>query len=449
MVGAPVSDDPRRDRLIVTGLLLVTLLLRVASFWAAQSGPYSYDLISHLQYMKWFETHDTLPSCQISRVATHPPLFHYLSGRLLRTGAALLDVRWISLVAALLRASLVFVALHRLIASRPARWFALALLAVLPVSVHVDGMVSNESLSCLFCAATIWIVVEALRAPRPWLWLLAGVTMGLAWLSKASVLTIALALGAALVAARERRAFRAAPLLLVGFAVVAGWHVAHNLQAFGKLVPLTFDCRELGDAAPYLQTPYWQRRSLGFFLGFEPQIFATPYLPTGLEPPRFWSVLLASTFADYYNYGFGHRNTVEEIGFLANDVAIDLPSLWLSRLSVAGGALLATGVIAGWGALLQRELRTRRAEALFVLAVPALAVLGLLHFATRYPIDYLGMIKGAYLLYSAPAFAAIAGYAFAWSWARARWLGAVWIIALLAVAAYSIACRIPFYAYPE
>lgn len=446
----PSSADAeaRRDRQLAGLLLLLAIALRFASFWASAAGPYSYDLVSHLSYIEWFRQHTTLPSCEVARVATHPPLFHFLGGLLRRTGVELLAVRWIPFVAASLRCTLIFAALQHYVTARAARLFAMALVAVLPVAVHLDGMVSNESLSCLFSAATIVGVLAGIERPRAMTWLAVGVVAGLAWLSKASVLTLGAAAVLALLLARDRRALRVAPLALIGFVAIAGWHVAHNLATYGKLVPLTFDCRELGDAAPYLQQPYWQRRPLGWFVGFTPTIFALPYFPTGLEPPRFWSVLLASTFADYYNHGFGHRNTVDELGLVANGFGINLTTVWLSRVSVAGGAVLACGTIASLVAVLRRGWQARRADWLFVALAPIVATAGLLHFATTYPIDYLGMVKGAYLVYVAPLLCVLAGLGFQWSLDRSRALAAIWVVALLAIAAYTLYCRVPLYVYP-
>ena len=79
---------------------------------------------------------------------------------------------------------------------------------------------------------------------------------------------------------------------------------------------------------------------------------------------------------------------------------------------------------------------------------PLVAIAGLLHFATTYPIDYLGMVKGAYLVYVAPLLCALAGLGFQWSLDRSRVLAAIWIAALLAIAAYTLYCRVPLYVYP-
>ena len=100
-------------------------------------------------------------------------------------------------------------------------------------------------------------------------------------------------------------------------------------------------------------------------------------------------------------------------------------------------------------ALGRHAVRQARGDLAFVVAAPLLAVLGALHFAVRYPIDYLGMIKGAYLVYVAPLPCVGAGLAFSWLARRSRLGAVVFVAALLAVAAYTIYCRVPLYAYPE
>jgi peptidoglycan/LPS O-acetylase OafA/YrhL len=83
-----------------------------------------------------------------------------------------------------------------------------------------------------------------------------------------------------------------------------------------------------------------------------------------------------------------------------------------------------------------------------LLLAPLGALIGQLHFATKYPDDNFGPIKGGYLQFSAPELCALFGVGVAWMWRRrARWrwrvpaLAAMGAIAL--VAAYSVHARFP------
>ena len=83
-----------------------------------------------------------------------------------------------------------------------------------------------------------------------------------------------------------------------------------------------------------------------------------------------------------------------------------------------------------------------------LLLAPLGALIGQLHFATKYPNDNFGPIKGGYLQFVAPVLCALFGVGVAWMWRRrARWrwrvpaLAAMGAIAL--VAAYSVHARFP------
>ena len=53
-----------------------------------------------------------------------------------------------------------------------------------------------------------------------------------------------------------------------------------------------------------------------------------------------------------------------------------------------------------------------------LLLAPLGALLGQLHFATKYPNDTFGPIKGAYLQFVAPVLCALFGLGVAWMWRR-------------------------------
>ena len=56
---------------------------------------------------------------------------------------------------------------------------------------------------------------------------------------------------------------------------------------------------------------------------------------------------------------------------------------------------------------------------------PLGALIGQIHFATKYPNDNFGPIKGAYLQFVAPVLCALFGVGVAWMWRRARWRVAI------------------------
>ena len=169
-------------------------------------------------------------------------------------------------------------------------------------------------------------------------------------------------------------------------------------------------------------------------------------MPTGLKPnPRFFPVLIATTFNDYYIYGYsgggryGRRNWVSAAGVA------------LGCLSVAGGTLIALVTTMAWFGAVRRLWRRRpdgEPDPRFaLLLVPLIGLLGQLHFAVKYPNDNFGPIKGAYFQFVAPVLCAMFGVGVAWMWRRGRRLwraGAVVALGGLAlVAVYSVHARFP------
>jgi peptidoglycan/LPS O-acetylase OafA/YrhL len=119
---------------------------------------------------------------------------------------------------------------------------------------------------------------------------------------------------------------------------------------------------------------------------------------------------------------------------------------------MAGTALALIAVIAWFGvvrALWRRREDDGEPDPRFVLLLAPLgALLAQMHFATKYPNDNFGPIKGAYLQFAAPVMCALFGVGVAWMWrrrARRRWrVAAIAAVgALVLVAAYSIHARLP------
>ena len=113
---------------------------------------------------------------------------------------------WLSALWGMLRLVLIWVALEKwLPESRVARRVALALAAVLPISVHLDGMITNETLVMLLSAGVFVVAPSAIAAARagrvaPMIGL--ALLLGLALMAKVS------ALGAGDVGGRRDRSSR-------------------------------------------------------------------------------------------------------------------------------------------------------------------------------------------------------------------------------------------------
>ena len=407
---------------------------------------WSYDFDDHLMNIGWFATRGwTWIPLEICRTAYHPPLYYVLAAALTGLGVSLQGLGMFSALAGCLRFALLLLGLELLLPGRRvARLAALALAAVLPASVQLDGMVTNEGLSCLLCTVALLLVVPLFSrgGGARWRWALTlGAVLGLALLVKVSALMIVAAIGAAALveAARDRSAGRLrrfAPLIagLAVTAAVSGFYFVHNQRAYGKLVLSGFDGPEHARTARFDAIPYLRRRPLWF------------YAAVGLQPvAQFWTPLIASTFVDYYNFAYAPYPDPSAPQELANFRPLRPDVLAVSRPSMAAGALVAATTLFAWCVALAGVWRRREWGRLALLFVPLFALAGQLHFSVKYPVDSEGMIKATYLQFAAAPLFALFGLAVAWLWSRPPWgrvLACVELAAVAAIGVYSWYCRL-------
>jgi hypothetical protein len=480
IVGAmPAGPARRRDwapELALLALAILARLLLVARF----DPHWGYDAESHLRNIEWYRDHAGLPAIGANRTAYHPPLFYATAGALLRLGghgqaplvpetpqpdtaAALSLLHALPVGAAVLRLCLYALLLRLALPGRgrPVRALALALVGLLPVGIHADVMVSNESFASLFAAGSLlFLYLLASGRGRP-LWSAAGlgVSLGLALLSKFSALAL---LAAAAATGAGHLAWRAKGLrhlwaLLWPWAValalalsISGWYYARNVTTHGRLTPTPFEApgwdRDQLLAADGAAKPYLQRRPLSYFLGWDAQIFRHPFFPTAARPgaSHFFPVLVASSFVDYYNYGFARD---PEAGKLPDDVAVNgwglrPVAVVAARVANAGGLVIAATTALALLALAVVLWRRREAGELPLVLVPLATLAGQLHFAIQYPVDSEGVVKGAYMQQAALPLSIVFAAAVVWLWRR-RWgreLAGACTATLLCLAAYVVVC---------
>jgi 4-amino-4-deoxy-L-arabinose transferase-like glycosyltransferase len=403
-----------------------------------------YDFISHWKYVEWVAQHWTLPHIYWSRETYHEPLYYFAAAAALKLGIA---VPLVSIVAGCARLVVFAVALVLIFPRRRLlRVVALALAAVLPASIHPDGMINSEALLGLFTAAFLLAACVALsnEGRARWRWALAaGVLASLALMTKISVLTCIAAVGvAALVdafGARDLRsgARRIAPFVaaLAILLAATGWYFERNHRLYGKAFLSGFDTRDHDAIVPIEHVPVWKRRSPGYVLGWTFDVVGNPRWPSGYQPsPRFFPTLVATTFCDYYRYGFAPEADISRSRIAA--------TTWtLARLSVAAGVYIAFLTAVAWLFALVAAWRHRRCGLLALLFAPAFAVAGQLAFAWKYAVDWQGPVKGVYVQFAALPMCALFALAVDECWRRkGAWRAAavVGFVALAFVAAYSM-----------
>ena len=373
-----------------------------------------------------------------TQVMYYPPLWFAASGVLYglthheRSIAALAVVGW-----AVRQWLLALILLRMIPGQRWAMCGALAINAVLPVSVLTDGKVNPEGLhTTLFTVGVYFLWRMEREATRPEgisrrTAALFGAFAGLALLTKAtaSILPIAFAMVLAWRASRVARASGwaavrrrlvapAAAAALVWCSVV-GWWVAPNLARFGHPFPHYWTLARPNDI------PLTYRRELGWALPFEWKPYLElPVLTNGAEPPHnFWAVSVVGTWSDIYNRGFCRlpddrytsrvwgvndpslhgldaRMTVRCVSALATTVKV---GLWITVAAIVGT------ILAFW-----HHRRSDGGEG--SLALPVVIGLGaffVMFFGLAYPYDWDAVVNPRYLLPIATPMSACLGFGLA------------------------------------
>src|SRR5262245_38730782 len=236
-----------RSRLPECAIFVVGALLRltIAAGWRYQAG-WGYDAPAHFAYVDWILRHASLPHCSVNYLAYHPPLYHVTAAGLVKLGVSYQNLTWLSFACGVIRLGLIWCGLEWYLQRRPARIVALALAAVLPTSILIDGTVSNETMNGMFSAAAMLLLPRALRATggRRWRFACAlGLVIGLGALAKVSALVFLVVLGIGVVLdlfltprhddwqARVKALAPWAATVAICLAV-AGWFYARNVPQY-------------------------------------------------------------------------------------------------------------------------------------------------------------------------------------------------------------------------
>ncbi len=149
-------------------------------------------------------------------------------------------VRWLSVLMGGLTVLLAYL-LAQTIApgDRIMAWGAAAITAFNPMYLFITSSVNNDALVTMLCALALWMMARYLvEQPRWYQWVLLGIVLGLATLSKTSALgMLALAAITGIIVARWQRSWRtlliAACGIAVPFSVLTGWWFWRNWQLYG------------------------------------------------------------------------------------------------------------------------------------------------------------------------------------------------------------------------
>lgn len=403
-------------------LVAICVFVACLGLWNAAHYPTGsgYDALAHMQYADglvpgWKLPHDT------GEYYT-PPGFYLLAGSVDwvakelgsgdpdRAGQVLNIAYWVGTI-------LLVAAIARELwpGRRRVELGAAAFIALLPVVVETEAMFHPEPLSLLLSTLALWLCVRTFANPRYMLAL--GVTLGVAQLVRAFALWTVAAVFLALLAGRRWREL--AVVVALAVVIPAPWYIHQRLTYGGQ--------PEFSQ--PAQPTPLPTRFYYG--LGI-PGVITKPYRSNDL----FWiPVAYDGLWGDYFGAWVWHSGTP------TGSTHVSRPSAhirsWLVLQSILG--LFPTLVaLTGW--LLLARASVRRPQALVIVLLPVIAVVGYVYFAATYWTSDGDLLKTTYMLSAAGAWALGFGYALD------RLRGRAWP-AVLAVLGICALVGLPFIVY--
>ncbi|MEY4581756.1 MAG: hypothetical protein RL701_6459 [Pseudomonadota bacterium] len=434
---------------------LLGLALRVEHALTFDGPKRGADYAVNVKGVYWMSTHwrpfDFTPEVS-TQVGYQPPLWFALGAIILKITGQERPIAWLAVIGWCVRQWLLWLLLRRAIPKHPwSRLAALAVHAVLPISVLTDGKLNPEGLhTTLFMVAVygLFCLEQELRAQRfPQTCgqsveasaygatlhsaILLGTFSGLAVMTKATGGILPGIAGIVFAwqyycmrSAHEPRdhlrgLWRAAAVAAVCWCIVAGWWCGPNLIKYHHPFPHIWNLRVR------IHAPIWLRRSRDWILPFEwASYLRFPVIYTPQEPtPNFWATSVVGTWTDIYNRGFCRLQgggTTDRV-FGAN-WGPDYGAAWwvtwrcihlFSKLAWVG-LVLSIESTAAVIYVLWTHLRSRGEKGSLALPVAiGLVTFFVLLFALVYPFDSSVVLNPRYLLPAAAPMSACLGIALA------------------------------------
>ncbi len=338
--GAMLSRELSRWQ--VSALLLVVAGVWICLFWnnsALLPFRVGFDSQSHLDYIKYIQERRALPLPNEGYEMFQPPLYYILSastlsalGQTTNDAAAILTLRWMTMLFGIANFTLVFLSLRLLFPTQIGpQLIGLVLAAFLPMQLYLAHFVTNETLAAALAAAVVYLSLRLLRIENGSTsgYALLGFLLGAAILTKTTVVLLVPAVFAALVTklSMQRAAvaiwLRTLGVMLAVCFAACSWHYIRIWLRFGT--PF------VGNWDPAAGFPWWQ--DLGY------HTFADYF--------RFGRSLISPLFSGLAGFGDGIYSTLWGDALCAgvSDVSARVP--WNYDLMVAGYllALAPTAVI--------------------------------------------------------------------------------------------------------
>ncbi len=275
------------------------------------SFPFGHDVEDHVEYIRYVQDHWRIPIASDGWEMHQPPVYYVLMAALLEIGGDASSLTWnvglvrvAGLVTGILLLYVAWLCMKRLFPKQAlAAYFGICVAASIPLPLIQTHAISNDLLAALLFSGAILVSLHLTDTPSLKSCLGLGFIVGLAVLTKLTVLPPACALYIALaIRVIQTQNFTLQGMKLIGVPLVAtvsvcGWYFLRNYLAFGQLIVGNFD--EVSGFRWWQHPGYFTLESLtGFGTGLN-KPFSTPLessVPDGL-----YSTLWADAGRDVFH----------------------------------------------------------------------------------------------------------------------------------------------------
>ncbi|MBN1786974.1 MAG: glycosyltransferase family 39 protein [Sedimentisphaerales bacterium] len=283
-----LMSSPKYIMMICIALWIIAILNNAPKMPIDVAG---FDYKGHIHYVKYLLSNKSVPLANEGWVAYHPPLFYFISAVMISLGRLFSDqefnaglLRIVPFLCGIGQIYLAYLASRIIFPDNKTRQnISIVIAALIPMNFYIASYLSNESLSALLMSLVILITVIMLNSRQSLLktYCLLGMVIGLAFLTKFTILTILPAVffllfykmlveeKCSIVKIGTNFSF----MLLLIF-VIAGWFYIRNWQTFGKIFVTNWDCMLMSEKLGWWQDPGFHTYKYFFRFG---RVFAAPY----------------------------------------------------------------------------------------------------------------------------------------------------------------------------
>jgi hypothetical protein len=271
-----------------------------------------FDAECHIDYIRYILKHRTIPLATEGWSMFHPPLFYLLSAGLLEVFRPLFSlvgpfsiVKVFPFLCGLGNVWVAFFIGRKIFRDDPVMTFWVVFSAgMIPMNIYMSAYIGNEPLLALLVSLSFLVIVQILRNPAaPFRkFILLGILLGLALLTKITALVVILVAGGFLALKLifldrlgvKKAAYRIAWVYSV-IAIVAGWYFLRNFIYLGHFYVINWNLP---------MQLWWQDpgfHSIRYYLGFG-EALRHPFF-SGFH--SFGDAIYSTFWGDAYNGGEG------------------------------------------------------------------------------------------------------------------------------------------------